>query len=179
MKSHPRKIITFCALLLLFGSLFRWQRQETISDDFDFDYGHAWIAPEPAAEIHLILTGIENPADTKATAWVYHRSGKLENTSQFINYDAQQGVQSDAAGEIVLYFLGGGSYEVPMNADGDIGELAKLSVQIELPGYQQAVVNLTDLVYDRGSIVREVEIEHAGEMITMNVLEVRVEMEKQ
>lgn len=142
-----------------------------------FDEGHEWIFPRRAAEIHLAVVDAEGAPIPHPLLRLYVNGDPYESDGGFIGYDPAAGVLGDAAGEIVVHYLGeeGGGYEIPMNSPGP----PRHRLRIEAPGYVPATLDLDALVFVSKYRTGETTLELAGESVEMIVVADRVVLEQE
>jgi hypothetical protein len=128
-----------------------------------FDDGHEWIVPRPATEIQLSVLDATNEPLSGAVAWVLFGDQTINSAESFINYDPVKGYVSDAAGQIVIQYLGepDGGYEVPLNAPAQ----PKLELRIEHPNGTELVFNLDTVLFGSGNRLGDTTLEHNGKSV--------------
>ena len=169
-KGIPKIVLVQLLLMLLAGC-------DCLGAGNDFDEGHEWIMPRPAAEIHIEILNTENEPVTNAKVWVYLEDERTEIPEGFINYDGKTGWESDGSGKVILQYLGekGGAYEVPMNSEGP----PQMKADIEAQGYSSRVISMDELLYRRKYRIGTKELEYGSEKIELVVIEHRVILEEQ
>ncbi len=143
----------------------------------DFEEGHEWIMPRPAAEIRLSVTDADGAPIPNAILWAYLGNERYVTDGSFVNYDPLTGRASDESGEIVAHYLGeeGGGYEVPMNAPSP----PQHRLVVEAPGYTTASVNLDDLLFVQTHRTGKTSLTVGDATVEMVVVAYRVILEKE
>jgi hypothetical protein len=134
----------------------------------DFDQGHEWIVPRPAAEIHLSVVDAKGALVPQPILWAYQGEEKYATDGGFVGYDPLTGLAGDEDGEIVVQYLGegGGGYEVPMNAPGPPAH----RLVIDASGYTPASVDLDTLVFVQKYRTGKTSLTIGDETVEMIVL---------
>ncbi len=163
MNRQISVLFSILILLVLSNGCQRW------GDNSGFDDGHEWIMPRPASEIHLLIVDEENQPIGDATIWIYLGDQTIQTVDRFVNYDPENGNQSDSSGEVILYFLGdeGGGYEILMDSPGP----PSIKVQIEASGYKNSIINIDNIVFVSKYRTGQTEKEFDGELVEMNIVE--------
>ncbi len=143
----------------------------------NFDGGHEWIVPRPAAEIYLLAINENDQPVDSFTLWVLLDDKKIQSEDRFLSYDVVNGFQNQSPGELVLTYLGevGGGHEILMDAPGP----PIMRALIESQGYESITISLDELLFVSKYRIGKSEKELNGEVFELNVVEYQIVLVKE